>query len=82
MLYQTGFVSYNTPNVIEFDDYTDDEDNVWSQICNDCKQQLDFDYAKLSDGGSGICGVKGCNNEADYYIDFKENQILRKGEYF
>lgn len=55
-----------------FDDITTgDEYNDWSQICNKCKVKLEIDDSLLDKNGSGICGVIGCNEESDYYVDFK-----------
>ena len=61
----------------EWDGY--DDQFGWSQICDNCisthqigvvtlpnKKKMDI----LDDAGSGICGVKGCDNESDNYIDF------------
>lgn len=59
---------------IKFDDYVTDEDgDGWSQMCRECvvKHQIDEKY--LNDASNGICGVEGCNNESDYYIDFIED---------
>ena len=44
----------------------------WSQVCDE--HLLDFpDTMHDCNSGSGICGVKGCQNEADHYIDFDED---------
>lgn len=59
---------------VTFDDYTVDEHGTWSQICNDCviKESANIRYVDTDfHTGHGICGVKGCNNESDHYIDFK-----------
>jgi hypothetical protein len=56
-------------NVI-FDDYTKNEDGIyWARLCKECSQKNIFKN-ELDNTGSGICGVKGCNNESEYYIDF------------
>ena len=58
-------------NGIEFDDWTVGDYGTWSQVCNDCTKS--FDHSLLSDcPGEPICGVKGCENIADYYIDFSK----------
>lgn len=60
---------------VKFDDYTINEDKtVWSQICNECcvKESHNIRYVDLDfHSGHGICGVKGCSNESDHYIDFQ-----------
>lgn len=58
--------------VLAFDDYTNGEEGVWTQICKDCVEKYNIDKKYLDECGSGICGVKGCNNEADFYLDFPE----------
>ena len=67
-------------NEIAFDDFTADTeyDSVWVEMCphrhNKYKNILGL---RCSDKGEaqGVCGVQGCNNEADYYVDFKPNEI-------
>jgi hypothetical protein len=58
---------------VEFDDYTECEDGTWSQVCEG------HYFEMVSKGVNGmepyplddcICGVKGCNETAKYYIDF------------
>lgn len=64
-------------NGIIFDDVTKNDGAEWSQICNSCldKHTKNIDTAYVSDCGSGICGVLGCSNESDCYIDFKEEKL-------
>ena len=63
---------------VEFDDATHDLDdhdkkkviNIWSQICNHCVREFQFDTENLDEcSGEPICGVANCENVADYYID-------------
>lgn len=57
---------------ITFDDYVDGEKNVWTQICQPCTEKHGFNQDMLDKHvGSGICGIKGCEDEADHYLDFK-----------
>jgi len=58
-------------NII-FDDYVKFEDeNYWSQICQSCVNKLNISASMLDkDAGRGICGVKGCSDGSDHYIDF------------
>lgn len=55
----------------KFDDKTEGEEGVWSQICRQCVKELSIPDSMLDNAGSGICGVKGCSSESDYYIDFE-----------
>ena len=64
---------------IVFDDYVDDTfeyNSYWVGMCQHCynkyKNILDN---RIDDCGSGFCSVKGCNNEADYYVDFDMNEV-------
>lgn len=60
---------------IKFDDVSVGYDNVWTQICEGCRNKYnlsdDNEISIAYDEGNGICGVEGCENEADHYIDFK-----------
>lgn len=56
---------------VEFNDTTQDEVSHWAGICQECVTKHNISEKYLDEGGSGICGVAGCSNEADYYIDFK-----------
>jgi uncharacterized protein YjbK len=67
-------------NGIIFDDAErkyDENSNDWSQICKHCAEQHNIDHDKLDEFGSGICGVAGCHNEADYYIDFEDGELKK-----
>jgi len=56
-----------------FDDITiDDNGHKWSQISKCHTKELNISESILDEAGQGICGVIGCDNEADYYIDFNE----------
>lgn len=58
-------------NNIVFDDFEiNDKGYKWSRICRNCVNKHNINNNDLDDGGSGKCSVLGCNNEADYYIDF------------
>ena len=47
--------------------------NGWSQICENCVTAHDIPRIMLdTDRGYGICGIEGCANEADHYIDFPD----------
>lgn len=56
---------------VVFDDFVESDYGVWSQICDSCVNKHGISQSVLSTySGSGICDVKGCENEADYYIEF------------
>jgi len=63
---------------IVFDDITDQDNGLkmWSQICKCCTEKHNIDTKYLEeDAGNGICGVEGCENEADHYIDFEDDEV-------
>ena len=55
-----------------FDDFVERYDDLctWSCICPACKEKYKIPYRYLDETGEGMCGVKGCWNEASDYIDF------------
>ncbi|PGK51884.1 hypothetical protein CN918_29270 [Priestia megaterium] len=53
-----------------FDDVITNE-GTWSQICKAHAVELKIDNSMLDEAGSGICGVRGCSKESNYYVDFK-----------
>ena len=60
---------------IVFDEFTDergqDYGGIWAGMCERCARKYrDILTDKLDDCGSGCCSVKGCDGEADYYVDF------------
>ena len=63
---------------ITFDDWVKDQEGIWTQICTNCLVKyngtLDVKATKFPGDGE-VCGVKGCNGEADYYLDFEENKV-------
>lgn len=69
----TSFVIEN--DVVRFDDFVTNEDgSCWAYICKECAEKYGISEKYLDNGcGGGICSVQGCENEADYYIDFPEN---------
>jgi len=62
-------------------------DVPWSQICIECEAQLNSLYQKdskiihyIENHGSGICGVKGCDNSQTSYINFLDGFKLERGD--
>ena len=60
-----------------FDDYTEDDPTdplalKWSQVCTNCKNKYFFQDSTLSENPAinETCGIKDCDHEAEYYIDF------------
>lgn len=69
----TSFVIEN--DVVCFDDFAKNEDGrYWACICKDCVKKHGISETLLDDAGQGTCSVAGCQNEADYYIDFPEEE--------
>jgi hypothetical protein len=67
-------------NKVVFDDFVSKEDamlNSYSQICDHCvsKHNVPVNLLDPIPVSDMTCGVEGCNNEADYYIDFCDNEI-------
>lgn len=67
---------------IVFDDYTKDYDGderfYWAEMCPKCYNRFKAILeGREDDGGTaaGICSVYGCDNEADYYVDFSHNDV-------
>jgi len=64
-------------NII-FDDFVEDQYSNWTQICQNCILKYTIQqYVRDTVPVEGIiCGVKNCYNEADYYLDFKDEKKL------
>lgn len=66
---------------IVFDDYvnnTEEYNSYWVEMCPHCHNKYrGILGSRADDRGSaqGICSVKGCENTADYYVDFDENEV-------
>ena len=73
---------------IIFDDYVSHEEQErkeygvwgWSQLCPKHAEAIKSSHGDgmLDDCGSGICGIEGCNEDSDYYIDFPLNEVVPK----
>ena len=74
-------MNYETNNgkKIRFDDFQDNTkeyNSFWVEMCPSCLEKYkDMISSKTSTGAMGTCSVEGCNNEADYYVDFNENEV-------
>ena len=65
---------------IVFDDYVDNTfefNSYWVGMCSHCHNKYRGILGNRVDRGSawGTCFVKGCNNEADYYVDFHMDEV-------
>lgn len=75
----------NSEKRIIFDDFCveSEYDTVWVEMCPHCHNKYKTILGgRCSDTGEeqGICSVEGCDNEADYYVDFKRDEIEIKEE--
>lgn len=75
---------------VVFDDYAEyvddssDEREVcyWAEICKEClaKYRKVLGNGRIDEGSAqGICSVKGCENEADSYVDFGSSEVFFLG---
>lgn len=68
---------------IVFDDFVEEYDEefkkdrpYWAEMCPHCHRKYRGILGnRFDDGGTaqGTCSVKGCNNQANYYVDFYPN---------
>lgn len=67
--------------IIVFDDYVDNTEefnSYWVEMCPRCHNKYKGILGmRADDGGTarGTCSVKGCDNEANYYVDFDKKEI-------
>lgn len=67
---------------IRFDDFhkpTDSYENPCAAICPECRakyvKELEAAIVTRCPAEGEICGVECCNNEARFYVDFKDEQV-------
>lgn len=66
---------------IIFDDYVDNTEeygSYWVEMCLHCYNKYRSILGnRIDDGGTaqGTCSVRGCENKADYYVDFDKNEV-------
>ena len=67
---------------IRFDDFhksTDNSEKPWAAICSGCRAKYvkELEEASVSrcPACSEICGVEGCNNEVDFYVELQKEQV-------
>jgi len=70
------FVAHNGVSIV-FDDWTKTEEygDYWGGMCQECFNKFKNILDDRVSDGSGCCSVKGCENEADYYVDFLKNEV-------
>ena len=60
------------------DDYTlnhgEEDSYAWTQVCDDHVGKFPPTMIDYGVGG-GVCGVDGCDKEANHYIDFEVEDI-------
>lgn len=64
-----------------FEDYADDEYSTWAYICRDHAEEAKKDpFSQLDEAGKSdcLCGVEGCQNTSDYYINFTSGTIIKR----
>lgn len=66
---------------IMFDDFvdnTEEYESYYVEMCPHCYNKYNTILDNRADDGRaacGICSVRGCDNEADYYVDFDMNEV-------
>ena len=75
------FVAHNSIEVF-FDDLCYETDDIelggyWVGICTECFKKYHGAFGRRisSNPSEDICSVKGCDNEADYYVDFLKDEV-------
>ena len=71
------FAAHNGVNIV-FDDWNDEVEEYgtyWGGMCQECFNKFKNILGDRVSDGSGCCSVKGCENEADYYVDFLKNEV-------
>lgn len=62
----------------DFEDNTEEYDSYWVEMCPHCHNKYRGILGNRADDGGtacGTCSVKGCENDADYYVDFNMNEV-------
>ena len=71
------FVAHNGMSIV-FDDWNDEVEEYgtyWVGMCQECFNKFKNILGDRVSDGSGCCSVKGCENEADYYVDFLKDEV-------
>ena len=76
-MFDMVFTAKNGVQIV-FDDYADDTaeyQSYWAGMCPQCQNKYKSILDRTSIGAVGICSVKGCQNEAEYYVDFEKKDV-------
>ena len=80
MMFNLKFTSPRGKTIV-FDDYCNEIDEqgiCWVHMCKHCHNKYRSILGnRVSESGSdsAICSVKGCENKADYYVDFDGAEV-------
>lgn len=57
-----------------FDDIVVEENCIWSQVCNQCANKLEFEniFEEIP-SDQVICGIENCSNIAEFYIELNRH---------
>ena len=73
MIYETIVVQG-----VELDDHVINTDKDcsygWTQICESCRSKFS-EYGIAHNESYGVCGVTGCENDSEHYLDFDESEV-------
>lgn len=65
-------------NAYTWDDDMNDVPLVWTRMCASCHKKYRGILGNRCDcggSGSGACSVKGCEQMAEYYVDFSVDEV-------
>jgi len=68
----------NNSRLVVDDAIINDLEDYWTQCCEKHKESLEKDNANVifDKCGEGICGIEGCEEQSNYYVDFLENSFI------
>lgn len=65
--------------IIKFDDFVDEGNGkYWAEMCEECMDRYREDFATNSSHSvsTSECSVRHCNNPAEYYVDFIDEDVV------
>lgn len=72
---------FRTDNeAVIFDDFENDVEayrQYWVEMCPCCRSRFEslLEGRFEDNAAQGICSVEGCENEAEYYVDFDMDEV-------
>ena len=68
-----------------FEDVVESEYGYWARVCNRHSLEASVKNVGLMEdpytcSGGALCDIFGCEEQADFYIDFKKESIVRETE--